>query len=125
MFETACQIVFGIAAVIALASAVRFFIILKAGKRINAEIVKSREIKQGCYVHTLRFEYKNKTYEKEDTAEYSEPIPKGETREIVFNPKKPQKVHFTSELKKGAVLSLGVVLGGILLVLRFRYWVEK
>ncbi len=122
------MVVIAAGAIIALAGLVyliKLMILRFGGVRTLAEVVSSREPKQGYYVHKLRFEHNGKIVEKDDTTGYSQPFTIGEQLEIICSKSNPDKFEYVGALKKNMIIATIMIAMSILIVLRFMFFVTN
>lgn len=119
-------IVIAAGAIIALAGLIyliKLMILQFGGVRVLAEVLSAREIKQGYYVHKLRFEHNGKIVEKDDNTGYSQPFSVGEQLEIICSRSNSEKFEYVGALKKNMIIAAVMIIMAILIVLRFMFWV--
>ncbi|MCM1133360.1 MAG: hypothetical protein NC340_07800 [Ruminococcus flavefaciens] len=104
---------------------VKLLVLWLTGLKINAEIIKSREVKQGSYVHTLRFDFNGRTVEKDDRTGYSQPFAKGEIHKIVCSKKSPDKFEYADALRKNMIVATVLLVMSLLIVVRFAFFVTE
>lgn len=114
-----------IIAVCALVYLVKLLILQFTGIKKNAEVVAVKEIKQGVYVHTLRFDFNGKITEKDDKTGYSQPFSKGEIHEIVCSKRNSEKFEYANALKKNIAISALLMIMSVLIVVRFAFFVVE
>lgn len=121
-------VVIAAGAIIALAGLVyliKLMILRFGGVRTMAEVVSAREIKQGYYVHKLRFEHNGKIVEKDDSTGYSQPFSVGEKLEIICSKSNPDKFEYAGALKKNMIIATVMIAMSILIILRFMFGVTN
>lgn len=110
-------------AVCALVYLIKLLVLQLTGSVKNAEVVAVREVKQGTFVHTLRFDFNGKMIEKDDKTGYSQPFSKGDVLEIVCSKKNPEKFEYVSALRKNIAVSAVLLVMSVLIVVRFAFFV--
>lgn len=119
-------VVIAAGAIIALAGLIyliKLMILRFGGVRTMAEVVSAREIKQGYYVHKLRFVHNGKIIEKDDSTGYSQPFSVGEKLEIICSKSNPDKFEYVGALKKNMIIATIMIVMSILIILRFMFGV--
>ena len=112
----------------------------KFGVMTEAEVVKISEIikrtiiwmlgsifaglfkygkKTDSYAHTMRYEFKGKTYEKEDVEGYAQSLKTGSVHTILCDPKNPEKFRFAAAVEGSIRLVAALVAIGIVFAVRF------
>jgi hypothetical protein len=104
---------------------IKLMLLRLGGARIMAEVVSACEVKQGHYVHKLRFEHNGKIVEREDTTGYSQPFSVGEKLEIICSKSNSHKFEYTAALKKNIIISLVLIAMAVLIVVRFMFFVTS
>lgn len=112
-------------AVAALVYIIKLLILQFTGLKKDAEVVAVREIKQGTYVHTLKFDFKGKVVEKDDRTGYSQPFSKGDVLKIVCNKKNSNKFEYAEALRKNIIIACVLLVMSVLIVVRFAFFVTE
>lgn len=120
-------VVISVAVVIVLAAL--FFLVKKlalmiGGAVAEAEIIGSREVKKGEYVHTLKFEFNGEKIIAEDKTGYSQALPVGETRLIKVSRKDPENFEYADTLRLHIIAAAVMAVLGALMVIRFAFFVK-
>lgn len=119
-----------IAAAAAIVLAAIFFLgkklaLIIAGADAEAEVVSSRERKQGEYVHTVEFELNGKKIRSEDKTGYSQAMHPGELRRIKVSRKNPEIFEYADTLRLHIIASAVMAVLGVLIILRFAFFVTE
>ncbi|MCM1529058.1 MAG: hypothetical protein NC093_03580 [Alistipes sp.] len=120
-------VVISVAVVIVLAALfllVKKLALMIGGAAAEAEIIGSREVKQGEYVHTLEFEFNGEKIIAEDKTGYSQAIPAGETRLIKVSRKDPKNFEYADTLRLHIIAAAVMAALGVLMVVRFAFFVK-
>ncbi len=104
---------------------IKLMILRFGGVRIMAEVISACELKQGHYVHKLRFEHNGKIVEKDDSTGYSQPFSVGERLEIICSKTNPDKFEYVGALKKNMIIATVMIAMSILVTLRFTFFVTN
>lgn len=119
-----------IAAAVIIVLAAIFFLgkklaLMIGGADAEAEILSSRERERGVYVHTVEFELDGKKVRSEDKTGYSQPIPVGEIRRIRVSRKNPEIFEYADTLRLHIIASAVMAVLGVLIILRFAFFVTE
>lgn len=122
------EVVIAAAAFAALA-ALFFFVkklaLMIGGAEAVAEIVSSRERKQGEYVHTVEYELDGKKITAEDKTGYSQAIPAGETRRIRVSRNTPEIFEYADTLRLHIIALAAMEVLSVLMIVRFAFFVTE
>lgn len=117
-----------VGAVIAVAVAVyivKLLILQFTGSKVNAEVVAVREVKQGTYVHTLKFDFNGKIVKKDDKTGYSQPFSKGDVLQIVCSKKSPDNFEYANALRRNIAIASVLLVMSLLIIVRFAFFVTE
>lgn len=121
-------VVIAVAVVIVLAALFFFgkkLALMICGAAAEGEIVASRERARGEYVHTVEFEFNGEKVRSEDKTGYSQAIPVGETRRIMVSRKNPEVFEYADTLRMHIIASAATAVLGVLIILRFAFFVTE
>lgn len=110
-------------AVTVLVYIIKLLVLQFTGIKEDAEVVAVREIKQGTYVHTLRFSFNGMIVQEDDKTGYSQPFSKGDVLQIVCSKKSPDNFEYAAALRKNIIVAGVLLLMSLLIIVRFAFLV--